>query len=61
MLVFCRRIKGMLHSKVTDDCYICGWTSVLQFSWNGYGQMLHIAVCYTVILTPRNFITSSTC
>ncbi len=27
VLVFCRRIKGMLRSKVTDDSYICGLPS----------------------------------
>ncbi len=27
MSVFCCRIKGMLHSKVTDDGYICGPSS----------------------------------
>ncbi len=27
MSVFCRRIKGMLLSKVTDDSYVCRQTS----------------------------------
>ncbi len=31
MLVFCRRIKGILGTNVTDNGYKGGWTSVLQF------------------------------
>ncbi len=35
MLVFFCRIKRILLNRFTDDNYVCGWTSVLQFSWNG--------------------------
>ncbi len=35
MSVFCHGIKGMLRTEVTDNRYMCGWISVLQFSWNG--------------------------
>ncbi len=37
MSVFCRRIKGMLHSKVTDNGYICGLPSEhLQINLYGF-------------------------
>ncbi len=53
MLVFCRCIKGMLHTKVTDSSYMYGWTSehlhTIQATYlcgmaQYYGQMLRNAV-----------------
>ncbi len=52
MSVFCRRIKGMLHTEDTDDGYICGLTSVLQFSENGtmlQRDVKAFELCYTVM------------
>ncbi len=44
MSVFFHRIKGMLITKVMDDGYMCGWTSVYKY----YGQMLRFAVFYWI-------------
>ncbi len=35
MAVFCRYNEGMLRTKVKDNGYLHGQTSVLLFSWNG--------------------------
>ncbi len=51
----------MLHTKVIDDSYMCGRTSVLPFSWNGimlrdavmlHSNFLHLvatSTCFTVM------------
>ncbi len=58
MLVFCCPIEGMLHTKVMDDGYMCGQTSMLQFLWTV--TMLQTDVT-KAFFAPRNFVINSTC
>ncbi len=53
MLVFCGRIKGMLHTKVIDDGYARGQTSVLQFSRNGIMLQRDVTHCSYIMLGTR--------
>ncbi len=48
MPVFCHPFKEMLRTKVMKDGYIRGWTSVLQFLWNGTMLQTDVTYCSNV-------------
>ncbi len=60
----CSNIFLVLRPKVTDDSYRCGWTNILQFSWNGtmlltivvmlHSNFLHLITSSWTVLVTRH-------
>ncbi len=64
VLVFFHHIEEMLRTKVMDDGYMCGQTSMLLFSWNGIMLQTDVTHCSYIpkqLFALCAFITKHTC